>query len=67
MSDTPTRKSGKKNRKFGRAGRRPSHNRYTMERRWEKNKARRIAKQQKLEDKKAAKKAQKKTLLKKAG
>ena len=64
MSDTPTRKSGKKNRKWGRAGRRPSHNRYNMERRWEKNKARRIAKQQRFEEKKAAKKARKKAQLK---
>lgn len=58
MSDTPKRKGGKKNRKFNRATRRPSHNRYTMERRWEKNKARRIAKDQKLMEKKAARKAQ---------
>ena len=64
MSDTPKRKGGKKNRKFGRAGRRPSHNRYTMEKRWEKNKARRIAKQQKLEDKKAAKKSRRKAQIK---
>jgi len=56
---TPTRKSGKKNRKFGRAGRKPSHNRYNVERRWEKNKARRIAKQKRFEEKKAAKKMQK--------
>ena len=67
MSDTPTRKSGKKNRKFGRAGRRPSHNRYTMERRWVKNKARRIAKQKRFEERKAAKKAQKKTRLTRVG
>ena len=64
LSDTPKRKGGKKNRKFGRAGRRPSHNRYTMEKRWEKNKARRIAKQQKLEDKKAAKKSRRKAQIK---
>lgn len=51
-----THKSGKKNRKFGRAGRKPSHNRYNAEKRWEKNKARRIAKQQKKEAKKRAKK-----------
>ncbi len=67
MSDTPKRKGGKKNRKFGRAGRRPSHNRYNLERRWEKNKARRIAKQKRFEEKKAAKKARRKALLKKAG
>jgi len=67
LSDTPKRKGGKKNRKFGRANRRPSHNRYTMERRWEKNKARRIAKEQRLVEKKAAKNARKKALLKKVG
>jgi len=67
LSDTPKRKGGKKNRKFGRAGRRPSHNRYNMEKRWEKNKARRIAKEQRLVEKKAAKKARRKALLKKAG
>lgn len=67
MSETPKRKSGKKNRKWGRAGRRPSHNRYNLERRWEKNKARRIAKQQRFEEKKAAKKARKKAQLRKAG
>ena len=64
----PTRKKGNGGkRKIGRASRKPSHNRYTMERRWEKNKARRIAKQQRIEEKKAAKKARRKTLLKKAG
>jgi hypothetical protein len=54
MGEQP-RKSGKKNRKFGRAGRRPSHNRYNLEKRWEKNKARRIAKQAKKEAKKREK------------
>lgn len=49
------RKTGKKNRKYGRAGRKPSHNRYNVERRWEKNKARRIAKQAKREAKKREK------------
>jgi len=38
-----------------------------MERRWEKNKARRIAKEQRLVEKKAAKNARKKALLKKVG
>lgn len=56
MSATPTRKGGKKSRKIGRAKRKPAHNRYTIERRWEINKARRIAKQKKLMEKKAAKK-----------
>lgn len=53
------RKTGKKNRKFGRAGRRPSHNLYNIEKRWEKNKERKIAKQAKKE---AAQKAKKRTL-----
>jgi len=44
MSNNPTRKGGNKSRKFGRAGRRPSHNRYNVERRWEKNKERKQAK-----------------------
>ena len=48
-------KSGKKHRKYGRAGRRPSHNRYNNEMRWAKNKARRIAKQARKEAKKRAK------------
>lgn len=59
MSDTPTRKGGKKNRKFARAGRRPSHNRYNMERRWEKNKASRQAKHLKILKRKAARKDRK--------
>jgi hypothetical protein len=56
MSETP-RKSGKKNRKFGRSTRRPSHNRYTIERRWEKNKERRAVKIARTMEKKAARKA----------
>lgn len=55
-----THKSGKKNRKYGRAGRRPSHKRYNMEERWLKNKARRIAKQARKEAKKRAKLAARK-------
>ena len=50
------RKSGKKHRKYGRAGRRPSHKRYNVEERWKKNKARRIAKQERKEAKKKARK-----------
>ncbi len=46
---------GKKNRKIGRAKRKPSHIRYTAERRWEINKARRIAKQKRKEEKDARK------------
>jgi hypothetical protein len=49
------RRGGKKNRKFGRAGRRPSKARYNGERRWEKNKAKRIAKQARKEEKKRIK------------
>ena len=41
------RKGGKKNRKFGRKKRRPSHNRYNSSERWLKNKAKKIAKQMK--------------------
>lgn len=43
------RKEGKKNRKIGRASRKPSHLRYNAERRWEKNKARKAKKQAKKE------------------
>jgi hypothetical protein len=39
-------------RKIGRAGRKPAHQRYNLERRWEKNKARKIAKQKRFEEKK---------------
>ena len=51
-----TRRKGKKNRKWGRAGRKPAHKRYNNEMRWLKNKAKRIAKQAKFEAKKKAKK-----------
>jgi hypothetical protein len=51
---------GKKNRKIGRLKRKPSHIRYTAEKRWETNKARRIAKQKRKEAKDALKKEQKK-------
>lgn len=57
MSDT--HKSGKKNRKFGRAGRRPAKARYNNERRWEKNKARKAARIKKLLERKAARKDRK--------
>jgi len=57
MSKTP--KGGQKNRKYGRAARKPSHVRYTNERRWETNKARKAAKIQKQLDRKAARKARK--------
>jgi len=38
-----SKKQGKKGRKIGRNARKPSHKRYVAERRWIKNKARRIA------------------------
>lgn len=38
------RKGGKKGRKIGRKGRRPCHTRYNEEKRWRKNKAKRILK-----------------------
>lgn len=56
MSDVQ-RKGGKKNRKHGRAKRRPSHNRYTIEMRWIKNKARKAAKIKKAIERKTARKA----------
>ncbi len=49
-------KKGSKGRKIGRQKRKPSHNRYTLEKRWEKNKAKKIAKQKRKEAKKQAKK-----------
>jgi hypothetical protein len=55
----PQRKEGKKHRKYGRAGRRPSHTRYNNERRWEKNKARKAARIKKQLERKAARKAKK--------
>jgi hypothetical protein len=42
-----TRRGGKKNRKFGRSKRGFCHAKYNLERRWIKNKAKRIAKQMK--------------------
>jgi len=56
MSDTP-RKSGKKNRKFGRAGRRPSHKRYNIEKRWGKNKEKKQERHKRKVARKAARKA----------
>ncbi|MFH0891557.1 MAG: hypothetical protein V1867_02130 [Candidatus Falkowbacteria bacterium] len=48
------KKEGKKNRKIGRAARKPAHTSYTRERRWEANKERRMARQARFEAKKAA-------------
>ena len=54
----PNRKKGKGGkRKIGRASRKPAHNRYNLERRWEVNKARRAAKIKKALEKKARRKA----------
>lgn len=52
-----TNKKGSK--KKGRASRKPAHNRYTNERRWEKNKARKAARIAKILERKAARKAKK--------
>ena len=52
-----TQRGGQKNRKYGRAGRRPSHNSYNAQERWKTNKARTIAIQKRLEAKKRAKKS----------
>jgi len=49
---------GKKGRKIGRAARKPSHCRYTLQHRWITNKAKRIAKQKRFEAKKKLKKAE---------
>ncbi len=50
--------TGKKGcRKVGRNAKKPAAQRYKAQSRWETNKARRIAKQARLEAKKAAKKA----------
>jgi hypothetical protein len=57
MGETPKRKGGKKGRKIGRQKKKPSHIRYTMERRWETNKAKRAAKIAKRLAKKAARKS----------
>ncbi len=51
-----THKEGKKNRKYGRSSRKPSHKRYNAERRWEKNKAKKQAKIKKMLAKKARRK-----------
>ena len=42
--EAKARRGGKKNRKWGREKRRPSHARYLSEKRWLFNKARKIAK-----------------------
>ena len=59
MSKSEQNKKGKGGkRKIGRSFKKPAHNRYTSERRWETNKAKRAAKIKKALEKKARKKAQ---------
>ena len=55
-----SKKKGRKNLKYGRAGRKPSHIRYNVEKRWETNKARKKAKNQKRAEKLKARKEKKK-------
>jgi len=55
-------KAGGGGRKKGRSKRKPSHQRYTLEGRREKNKARRIEKQRRFEERKAAKLERRKRL-----
>ncbi len=59
MSSDPNRSKSRKGgkRKIGRMSRKPAHTRYTNERRWEKNKARKALKIAKEVAKKAARKA----------
>ena len=61
MSSDPNRSKSTKGgkRKIGRSSRKAAHNRYTIERRWEKNKARKAAKIAKILKRKAAKKERK--------
>ena len=61
MSSDPNRSKSRKGgkRKIGRQARKPAHTRYTMERRWEKNKERKARKIEKMLLKKAARKAAK--------
>jgi len=59
MSSDPNRSKSRKGgkRKIGRSSRKPAHTRYTMERRWEKNKERKRKKEERKLLKKAARKA----------
>jgi len=59
MSSDPNRSRSRKGgkRKIGRSARKPAHQRYNNERRWEKNKERRARKIAKQLAKKAARKA----------
>jgi len=47
-----SKKESGKGRKIGRSSRKPSHNRYNLERRWEKNKERKQAKIKKVLERK---------------
>ena len=49
---------GKGSKKIGRSARKPSHARYNSSKRWEENKARRIAKQKKKEERAKRKRAE---------
>jgi hypothetical protein len=55
----PNRKKGSGGKKIGRSARKPAHQRYNNEGRWEKNKARKAAKIAKDLERKAARKARK--------
>jgi hypothetical protein len=61
MSSDPNRSRSRKGgkRKIGRSARKPAHQRYNNERRWEKNKARKARKIERMLAKKAARKAAK--------
>jgi hypothetical protein len=50
---------GKGTKKYGRMGRKPAHQRYNAEKHWETNKARRLAKAAKRNEKLASRKAAK--------
>lgn len=59
MSSDPNRSKSRKGgkRKLGRSARKPAHQRYNNERRWEKNKERKARKIKRMLEKKAARKA----------
>jgi len=61
MSSDPNRSRSRKGgkRKIGRSSRKPAHTRYTNDKRWEKNKARKAEKIAKILAKKAARKNRK--------
>jgi len=61
MGKASDQKKGGGGRKIGRSAKKPAHNRYNSERRWETNKAKRAAKIKKALEKKVLKKARKNT------